>query len=325
MTILVTGGAGYIGSHMVRLLRTRGMPVAIVDDFSAGHRDAVPKGVPLLEADIADRPRVTAFLRDQQVDAIIHFAARALVGESVSDPRLYWRHNVASTIGLLDAALDAGVRRIVFSSTCAVYGIPSEVPIPEGHATAPINPYGACKLAVERMLADYGRAYGLRWAALRYFNAAGAEPANGLGERHAVETHLIPLVLQAALGQRPHISVLGSDYPTPDGSCIRDYIHVSDLAEAHLAALAWIGREPQSGIFNLGTGRGHSVLEVIEAARAVTGRDIKVVRGDRREGDPPALVANPLRAQKLLGWAPQRTSLEQILRDAWEFHSQSSR
>ena len=254
------------------------------------------------------------------MEAIIHFAARTLVGESVTDPRLYWRHNVASTISLLDAALDAGIRRIVFSSTCAVYGVPSQVPIPEGHATAPINPYGACKLTIERMLADYGRAYGLRWAALRYFNAAGAEPAEGLGERHVPESHLIPLVLQVALGKRTHVSVLGTDYPTPDGSCIRDYIHVSDLTEAHLAALSWLAREAKSGAFNLGTGKGHSVLEVIDVARAVTGREIPVVLSPRREGDPPALIANPDQAQSLLGWTPTRSSLDRIIRDAWTFH-----
>ena len=321
MSILVTGGAGYIGSHTVRLLRSRGLPVAILDDFCAGHRDAVPPGVPLLEADIGDRGRVLPFLREHRVEAIIHFAARALVGESVADPRLYWRHNVAGTIALLDAALDAGVRRLVFSSTCAVYGIPSEVPIPEDHRTSPINPYGACKLAVERMLADYGRAYGLRWAALRYFNAAGAEPENGLGERHQTETHLIPLVLQAALGQRPHVTVLGNDYPTPDGSCIRDYIHVSDLAEAHLAALGFLEGGGQSGPLNLGTGKGHSDLEVIAAAKAITSRPIPVVHGPRREGDPPALVASAGRARELLSWTPKRSSLERILRDAWAFYS----
>jgi UDP-glucose-4-epimerase GalE len=324
VTILVTGGAGYIGSHMVRLLRSRQMPVAILDDFCTGHRDLVPAGVPLLEADIGERARVTEFLRQHGVEAIVHFAARALVGESVVEPRLYWRHNVAGTVGLLDAALDAGVSRFVFSSTCAIYGIPSQVPIPEGHPPAPINPYGACKLAVERMLADYAKAYGLRYAALRYFNAAGAEPEHGLGERHAVETHLIPLVLQAASGQRAHVTLLGSDYETPDGSCIRDYIHVSDLAEAHLAALAWLERGGESGAFNLGTGRGHSVLEVIAAARALTNREIPVVLGPRREGDPPALVASPARAQELLGWTPRKSSLVQILRDAWAFQGRAA-
>ena len=321
MAILVTGGAGYIGSHMVRLLRSAGLAVCVVDDFSTGHRDVVPASVPLLEADIGDRARVLPFLREHGVAAIVHFAARALVGESVTDPRLYWRNNLAGTVGLLDAALDAGVSRIVFSSTCAVYGIPDAVPISEAHATRPINPYGACKLAVERMLADYGRAYGLRWMALRYFNAAGGEPALGLGERHATETHLIPLVLQAALGQRPHRTGLGNDYPTPDGSCIRDYIHVSDLAEAHLAALAVLDQGGESGVVNLGTGRGHSVLEVIAAAREVSGREIPVVTGARREGDPPALVADATRARERLGWVPQRPSLARILADAWAFHS----
>ena len=324
MTIVVTGGAGYIGSQMVRLLRSRNMPVAIVDDFCTGHRDVIPAGVPLLEADVADRPRVAAFLREHAARAIIHFAARALVGESVVDPRLYWRHNLAGTVGLLDAALDAGVSRVVFSSTCAVYGVPSVVPIPEGHPTAPINPYGRSKLAIEGMLADYAAAYGLRYAALRYFNAAGAEPQHGLGERHRIETHLIPLVLQAALGQRPHVTVLGDDYPTPDGSCVRDYIHVADLCEAHLKALEFLDGGGASGPFNLGTGRGHSVLEVISAARALTGREIPVVIGPRRPGDPPALVASATSAQAVLGWVPRRSSLEEILRDAWSFHSARS-
>jgi UDP-arabinose 4-epimerase len=247
------------------------------------------------------------------------------VPESVADPRLYWRHNVGGTVGLLDAALDAGVKRIVFSSTCAVYGVPARVPIPEDHPTAPINPYGASKLAIERVLADYGPAYGLRWVALRYFNAAGGEPEHGLGERHATETHLIPLVLQAALGQRPNISVLGTDYPTPDGSCVRDYIHVSDLAEAHLAALAYLDGGGPSAMFNLGTGQGHSVLQVIEAARRVTGREIPVVLGPRRPGDPPALVADAARAHERLGWKPRKSALDQILRDAWAFHSARTR
>jgi UDP-glucose 4-epimerase len=321
MTVLVTGGAGYIGSHTVRLMLERGVRVVVVDDFSTGHRDAVPAGVPLLEADIADRQRVPRFLREQGVSAIVHFAARALVGESVTDPRLYWNGNVGGTIALLDSALDAGVRRFVFSSTCAVYGVPTQVPIPEEHPTAPINPYGATKLTIERVLLDYGRAYGLAWTALRYFNAAGAAPEHGLGERHAIETHLIPNVLFAALGTKPCVTVLGNDYPTPDGTCIRDYIHVTDLAEAHLLALSRLEAGGESGAFNLGTGSGHSVLEVIEAARTVARRPIPVEVGARRPGDPPALVASAARSQAALAWTPRRSTLERILRDAWAFHS----
>jgi UDP-glucose 4-epimerase len=325
MSVLVTGGAGYIGSHTVRLMLERGVRPVVLDNFSTGHRDAVPSGVPLLEADILDRKRVLPFLREQRVTDIVHFAARALVGESVSDPRLYWNDNVCGTIALLDSALDAGVSRFVFSSTCAVYGVPAQVPIPEEHPTAPINPYGATKLAIERILSDYGRAYGLRWAALRYFNAAGAAPEHGLGERHATETHLIPNVLLAALGSQPRVTVLGTDYPTPDGTCIRDYIHVTDLAEAHLLALGRLEAGGESRAFNLGTGRGHSVLEVIEAARAVAGRPIPFDFGARRPGDPPALVASAGRSQEALGWTPRRSTLERILQDAWQFHSSPGR
>jgi len=321
MRVLVTGGAGYIGSHTVALLRRRGVPVVVVDDLSAGHREVVPSEVPLLAADVGDRARVVPFLRQHAVTAIVHFAAKIQVGESVVDPKVYYRGNLGATIGLLDAALECGVGQFILSSTAAVYGNPTEVPIREDHATSPINPYGETKLAIEKMLASYERAYGLKYAAMRYFNAAGADPEGGLGEQHDPETHLVPIVLETALGKREHLTVYGRDYPTPDGTCVRDYIHVGDLADAHLAALEYLVRGGESGAFNLGTGHGYSVAEVIEVARRVTGRPIEVRYGDRRAGDPPSLVASSARAQKLLGWRPSRSSLETIVRDAWRWHS----
>lgn len=317
MTVLVTGGAGFIGSHMVAALRAEGRPVVVIDDLSSGHREHVPADVPLVVTDVADAARVATVLDEHAVDAIIHFAARIQVGESVTDPRLYWNGNVVATTKLLECALDANVRAFIFSSTAAVYGTPRVVPIGEGEPTNPINPYGETKLTIEKMLATYARAYGLQFAALRYFNAAGADVAQGLGERHEPESHLIPLVLDAALGRRSHVTVFGRDYATPDGTCIRDYIHVRDLADAHRAALEYLQRGGESGAFNLGTGQGHSVAEVVEACRAVTGRDIPVVYGERREGDPPSLVASPALAEARFGWRARRSSLHEIVRDAW--------
>lgn len=319
MRIVVAGGAGYIGSHMVYVLGQRGHEVSVIDNLLSGRREALPAGVRLLEADVGDRGPVTAFLREQKAEAVLHFAARIQVGESVVDPRLYYQGNLAATVGLLDAVLDAGVRRVIFSSTAAVYGVPTQVPIPEGHPTAPVNPYGETKLAAERMLASYAHAYGLRYAALRYFNAAGA--AAGLGERHEPETHLIPLVLRAALGAGPPVTVFGRDYPTPDGTCVRDYVHVLDLAEAHLAALEYLERGGESGSFNLGTGQGYSVAELIAEASRVAGREVPCREGARRPGDPPALVADPSLARERFGWQARHSSLTQILEDAWRFHS----
>ena len=317
MRVMVTGGAGYIGSHMVLALGRAGHEVVVVDDLSAGHRDAVPPGVELVQANVADRTRVTDVLRARRVEAIVHFASRIQVGESVVDPRLYYTGNLAAAVALLESALDAGVRRFVLSSTAAVYGDPIRVPIDEEHPTSPINPYGETKLAIERMLASYRRAYGLSFAALRYFNAAGADADAGLGERHDPETHLIPIVLDAALGRRTHVTVFGRDYDTPDGTCIRDYVHVVDLCEAHLAALEHLAGGGEGGAFNLGTGEGHSVAQVVEVARRVTGRDIRVEEGARREGDPPRLVASVERAGRVLGWRARRAGLEEIVRDAW--------
>lgn len=321
MNVCVTGGAGYIGSHMVHLLVREGHEVVVIDDLSAGHADALPPRAPLVRLDVRESAAVAKMLKEHRVEAVLHFASRIQVGESVVNPRLYWRDNLAAGIGLLEAVLDAGVKRFVLSSTAAVYGDPVRVPIDEAHPTEPVNPYGATKLALERVLADYARAYGLSYAALRYFNACGADAEAGIGERHDPETHLIPIVLEAAQGKRPHVTVFGDDWATPDGTCVRDYIHVVDLAEAHLAALAHLERGGESGAFNLGTGQGHSVREVIDVVKKVTGRDVPVVMGSRRAGDPPVLVAAPARAERVLGWKAKRSSLEAIVRDAWSWHS----
>jgi UDP-glucose 4-epimerase len=322
MRVLVTGGAGYVGSHMVRALVRAKHDVLVVDDLSAGHADALPpSGIEFLQAQVSDGPRVLAAMRDHGTEAVLHFASRIQVGESVVDPRKYYTGNLAAAVSLFESALDAGAKVAVLSSTAAVYGDPVRVPIDEEHPTAPINPYGETKLAIERMLASYGRAYGLRWAALRYFNAAGADVQSGLDERHDPETHLVPIVLDAALGRRDHVTIFGDDYDTPDGTCIRDYVHVVDLCDAHLAALEHLQRGGESGAINLGTGAGHSVAEVIDVARRVTGRTIRVEKGPRRAGDPPRLVASVERAARVLGWRAQRATLEQIVRDAWTVRS----
>lgn len=323
MTICVTGGAGYIGSHMVRALVREGHDVVVIDDLSSGHEDALPVSprVSFVRGDVRDRALVGQTLRARGVRAVFHFASRIQVGESVVKPRLYYKDNLMAAFELLESALDAGVMRFVLSSTAAVYGDPIRTPIDEDHPTKPVNPYGETKLAIERMLASYARAYGLRYAALRYFNAAGADASEGIGERHDPETHLVPIVLEAALGTRAHVTIYGDDYATPDGTCVRDYIHVSDLATAHLAALAHLDAGGESGAFNLGTGVGASVREVIEMAKRVSGRAIRVETGPRREGDPPVLVASPARAERVLKWKATRSSLEEILRDAWAWHS----
>ena len=318
MRTLVTGGAGYVGSHMVNALTAAGHDVVVVDDLSTGHRDAVPPAVTLIEADVASTSTMTAILRDHRIEAVCNFAAKISVEESVSDPRLYWHGNVTTTLALLEAVLSAGtIKAFVQSSTAAVYGSPDEVPIDEDHPKRPESPYGQTKLAVERALESYGLAYSLPWAALRYFNAAGAEPTKGLGERHDPETHLIPLVLEAASGKRDHIKVYGTSWPTPDGTCVRDYVHVSDLCEAHLAALTHLASGGASGAFNLGSGTGNSVRELIEVARTVTGRPITAVDAPPRAGDPPTLVAKVDRAAKVLGWRATRTDLSRIIGDAW--------
>lgn len=318
MNVLVTGGAGYIGSHAVRLLQKAGHDVWVYDNLSVGHRGAVA-GDRLIVGDLHDRALLVSVLREKWIDAVMHFAAFALVGESVSDPAKYYHNNVVASLTLLDAMKAVGVRKMVFSSTTATYGVPERIPITETEWQDPINPYGFCKLVIEHALADYAAAYGFGYAALRYFNAAGASPGGDIGEDHKPESHLIPIVLQVALGQREHISIFGDDYPTPDGTCIRDYIHVDDLGSAHVKALEML--EPGTAIkLNLGTGKGNSVREVIEACRRVTGHAIPEVTAPRRPGDPPELVADSSLAQCTLNWQPRYTSIDEIVATAWKWH-----
>jgi len=319
-SILVTGGAGYIGSHACKALARAGYVPVVYDNLSRGHREAVRWG-PLVEGDVADQARLRAAIAEHRVTAVMHFAAYAYVGESINDPALYYRNNLSGALSLLEAMRDAGVREIVFSSSCATYGAPDAVPIRETAPQNPVNPYGETKLAIERALHWYGQAYAMRSVSLRYFNAAGADPEGEIGERHEPETHLVPLVLQAALGQRPAIEIYGADYPTPDGTAIRDYIHVDDLADAHLRALERL-RAGGAGIaLNLGTGQGHSVREVIAAAEAVSGRKVPARDAPRRPGDPAALVADPSLAAETLGWRATRSSLDAILRTAFAWHT----
>ncbi len=315
-TILVVGGAGYIGSHMVKHLRCEGFHAVVADDLSAGHREAV-LGAPLRVGDIGDAAFVDAVLGEVRPAAVMHFASFIQVGESVTDPAKYYRNNVTATQTLLDGMRAHGVDKFIFSSTAAIFGDPQYVPIDEAHPKAPINPYGRSKWFVEQMLEDYDRAYGLKSVCLRYFNAAGADAEGELGECHEPETHLIPLILQVASGRRPHITVYGEDYATADGSCIRDYIHVEDLAEAHLLALRKLLAGGDSARYNLGNGNGYSVREVIEAVRRVTGHPIPVVTGARRAGDPPALVADARAARTALGWQPRCAELGTIVAHAW--------
>jgi UDP-glucose 4-epimerase len=320
--VLVTGGAGYIGSHAVLALQNAGYEVVVFDNLVYGHRDIVENvlKVELIEGDTNDRELLDRVFAARPFSAVMHFAAYAYVGESVTYPDKYYRNNVIGTLTLLEAMVAAGIKSFVFSSTCATYGVPKIVPIPEDHPQDPINPYGATKLMVERILADFDQAYDFKSVAFRYFNAAGADPGGQLGEDHQPETHLIPLVLMAALGKQDAISILGTDYPTPDGTCIRDYIHVTDLAEAHVLGLNYLLQGGQSQRFNLGNGNGFSVREVIEMARKVTGRSINAIECDRRPGDPPALVGSAEKARSLLGWNPQYADLEQILSHAWQWH-----
>lgn len=318
MNILVTGGAGYVGSHAARLLARRGHEVWVYDNLVFGHRAAVAPGR-LIEGDLLDGDKVSAVLREKRIDAVMHFAAFAYVGESVTDPAKYYRNNVVGTLSLMEAMRAAGVSRIVFSSTCATYGDPESIPIREGQPQRPINPYGFTKLVIERALADYASAYGWGYAALRYFNASGASADGDIGEDHDPETHLIPLILQVALGQREHITVFGDQFPTPDGTCIRDYIHVDDLATAHLAALDRLEKGTEL-MLNLGTGRGSSVREVIETCREVTGRPIAAVIAGPRAGDPPSLVADSSLARRELNWEPKYTTIRPIVETAWRWH-----
>ncbi len=324
MRILVTGGAGYIGSHMVFLLEQKGHQVVVLDNLSNGHRDAVAS-TPFICGDIGDSALLDRILGETSFDAVMHFASFIQVGESVTTPAKYFQNNVARTLTLLDGMIKRGIRKFIFSSTAAIFGEPVRTPIDEGHPRSPVNPYGRSKLMVEEILADYQNAYGLQSVALRYFNAAGADPRGLIGERHHPETHLIPLILKAATGERDSITVFGKDYETPDGTCIRDYIHVSDLCDAHLLALLYLESGGQSTAFNLGNGQGFSVLEVIHAAQRVTGKTIRIVEGARRPGDPPRLVADSQKIRKELGWKPLYPEIETIIRHGWQFENRSAR
>lgn len=319
--ILVIGGAGYIGSHMVKLLLRNQFQVTVLDDLSGGFRDAVPEGL-LVEGSIGDAALLQRLFTERQFDAVMHFASFIQVGESMVEPARYYANNVSATLLLLDAMRAAGIERFIFSSTAAIYGDPQYSPIDEQHPRQPINPYGRSKWMVEQVLDDYERAYGLRAVCLRYFNAAGADPDGELGERHQPETHLIPLILQAASGRRAAISVYGQDYDTPDGTCIRDYIHVSDLCDAHLLALQHLLAGKPGLRLNLGNGQGYSVQEVIDAVRRVTGRDFTVRHEARRAGDPPRLVADASQARAVLGWQPRYAGLDRIIADAWRWEQQ---
>lgn len=321
-TILVTGGAGYIGSHTVLALENAGYQVVILDSLEYGHQDLVERSLKakLIKGHTTDRPLLDQIFADYDVAAVMHFAAYIAVGESVQAPAKYYANNVVGTLTLLEAMLAAGVKRFVFSSTCAIYGPPKTVPIPEDHPQNPISPYATSKLMVEKMLNDFSSAYGLQSVYFRYFNAAGADPQGRLGEDHTPETHLIPLVLFAALGKRESVSIFGTDYDTPDGTCVRDYIHVADLADAHVLGLQYLLQGGQTAFFNLGNGNGFSVKQVIETARQVTGKTIQAIPCDRRVGDPPMLVGSSDKARQILGWQPQYADLETIIAHAWQWH-----
>jgi UDP-glucose 4-epimerase len=318
MNVLVTGGAGYIGSHMVKLLISAGHTVVVLDNFSTGHRSAILGGE-VIEGDLVDRNTLNQLFSSHRFDGVIHFAAHIQVGESVAKPDRYYRNNVANTLNLLEAMREHGSNNLIFSSSAAIFGEPEYVPIDEHHPKNPINPYGMSKLMVERMLLDMDQAYGLKSVSLRYFNAAGLDPDGVLGKRHDAEIHLIPVVLQAASGRRKCVQVWGYDYETPDGTCIRDYVHVVDLCEAHLLALAYLKNGGTTNAFNLGNGSGFSVREVIDTAQHVTGRKIAFEDTPRRQGYPARLVADASKARQVLGWAPLYTSLEQIMATPWRW------
>lgn len=319
MSILVTGGAGYIGSHCVAALLEKGMDVVVADDMSKGHRGAL-KGGRLYVGDVGDRAFLRGMFEKENIEAVIHFAAFSLVGESVLVPEKYFRNNVMAGLSLIETMLEFKVRYMVFSSTAAIYGEPENIPILESDRQEPTNPYGESKLMVEKMLRWCDSAHGLKYCALRYFNVAGAFADGSIGEDHRPETHLIPLTLDTAAGKREALSLFGTDYPTRDGSCVRDYIHVEDLIDAHILALAYLKKGNPSAAFNLGNGEGFSNLEIIEAARRVTGREIPVIYADRRPGDPASLVASSKKAAEVLGWRPRHTDIEEIIASAWKWH-----
>lgn len=320
MSILIVGGAGYIGSHAVRYFKNQGRDVVVLDNLSTGHRDAVDRDIPFYEIDLRDVDKVKDVLKKEKVESVIHFAAKSLVGESVTMPQQYFDNNTVGMLRLLEAMRDCNLDKIIFSSTAAVYGEVDEMPITEDIPLNPKNPYGESKMFMERMMYWFDNAYGMRYTALRYFNAAGAQPDGSLGERHNPETHLIPLILDTALGRRDHIEIYGSDYPTHDGTCIRDYIHVVDLVAAHLLALERLEAGKPSAVYNLSAGRGFSNLEVLETAIEVTGKEIPHKLGERRPGDPAILVADNSKAVNELGWKVEHSTLEQIIGDAWNFH-----
>lgn len=320
MRILVTGGAGYIGSHTCKALAHQGHAVVVYDNLSTGHRELVRWG-DFEYGDILDTQRLRACIRRHRIEGIIHFAASAYVGESVVDPGKYFRNNICGTLSILEAMRDEGVPRIVVSGTCAVYGSPEKMPITEDTPTNPINPYGASKLFMERMLADYETAHGIKWISLRYFNAAGCDPDGETGEWHEPETHLIPRALMAATGRIPALEIFGDDYPTPDGTCIRDYVHVTDLADAHVQSVDFLTRRGDSQALNLGTGQGISIREILAAVKNATGMDVPHVMSHRRAGDPPVLMANAEKAYSLLGWHPQRSASHIIINTAWAWYN----
>ncbi|MBM3842949.1 MAG: UDP-glucose 4-epimerase GalE [Verrucomicrobia bacterium] len=320
MNILVVGGAGYIGSHCVRQILAAGHRPVILDNFVYGHRAAVPAGVTLHEGNLGDGPFVRRVLEAERIDAVMHFAAYCYVGESVTDPLKYYFNNVVATLHLLQAMRDAGVNRFIFSSTCATFGVPATLPIHENLPQAPINPYGQTKLDIEQVLKALAVAHGLSFAVFRYFNAAGAAEDGSIGEDHAPETHLIPLAIDVATGRRPHLQLFGTDYPTPDGTCLRDYVHVDDLSRAHIAACTRLDAPGTQLCYNLGTGRPTSNREVIAAVEEITGRPVRVVESPRRAGDPPALFADSAKARRELGWTVKFPDIRSIVATAWKWH-----
>lgn len=323
----MTGGAGYIGTHAVLALQKAGYEIVVLDNLEYGHRELIEDilQVKLVVGDISDRPFLDELFANHQITAVMHFAAYIAVGESVAKPAKYYRNNVNGTLTLLEAMVASEVKTLVFSSTCAIYGMPKQIPMKEDHPKNPLNPYASSKLMVEQILADFATAHDLRSVVFRYFNASGANPDGLLGEDHNPETHLIPLVLLTALSKRESISIFGTDYPTPDGTCVRDYIHVSDLADAHVLGLEYLLDGGKSEVFNLGNGNGFSVREVIETAQQVTGREIKTLECDRRPGDASSLVGSSDKARKVLGWSPQYSDLSKIIQDAWNWHQKRHR
>lgn len=319
MSILVTGGAGYIGSHLVKMLYDNGMDVIVFDNLSRGHKEAVPAGIMFENVDLLDPGKLLSKLKIYHVDSIVHFAAFAYVGESVEKPELYYENNVVGSFNLIRAANECGIKKVIFSSTCSLYGNPEIIPISESAKVQPINPYAKTKLVIENILRDFDSAYGMKHISLRYFNAAGADPFGKIGESHNPEPHLIPIILQTIQGKREKVFIFGDDYNTPDGTCIRDYIHVNDLADAHVKALEYLSRENKSDFINIGTGEGNSVLEVISTTENVTGNKVKYEIVGRREGDPAILVADNKKAQEVFGWFP-KFKLTDIINHAWNWH-----